>query len=280
MATDASAAGPSTAGSVLFASAIGAIAGAALTGHRGRRALAVGTAVGATGLAASEAVARARQRPGEIPALWQRIAVSAAMAAPARLAGGSRRARWPARRRDRHRRGRRGCSACARRRWRSGPVVGALVGSAYAARDERAPASGRGEHHRARVPDVVGAGVPRRAGQPARRAGRGERRCRSSSRCRRAPATSAPATCVTWPPCWAASTGPTRRTPASSPRSTTLAGPRVRPGDRRPAGARVLRAHDPVQPRHRPGLAALGAAGLPALPDAGRPSAGAGERAR
>jgi len=39
-------------------------------------------AVGAVGLGASEAVARARQKEGEIPALWQRIAVSAALAAP------------------------------------------------------------------------------------------------------------------------------------------------------------------------------------------------------
>jgi hypothetical protein len=38
--------------------------------------------LGAVGLGASEAVARARQREGEIPALWQRIAVSTAMAAP------------------------------------------------------------------------------------------------------------------------------------------------------------------------------------------------------
>jgi hypothetical protein len=38
--------------------------------------------VGAIGLGASEAVARFRQQEGEIPALWQRIAVSAALAAP------------------------------------------------------------------------------------------------------------------------------------------------------------------------------------------------------
>jgi hypothetical protein len=37
---------------------------------------------GAVGLGASEAVARARQKEGEIPALWQRIAVSTALAAP------------------------------------------------------------------------------------------------------------------------------------------------------------------------------------------------------
>ncbi|MFI0357652.1 hypothetical protein [Actinomadura sp. 9N407] len=37
---------------------------------------------GGLALGAAEAVARARQKPGEIPALWQRIAVSGAMAAP------------------------------------------------------------------------------------------------------------------------------------------------------------------------------------------------------
>src|SRR6266571_4093524 len=37
---------------------------------------------GAGGLAAAEAVARARQRPGEIPALWSRIVMSGALAAP------------------------------------------------------------------------------------------------------------------------------------------------------------------------------------------------------
>ena len=38
--------------------------------------------LGAVALGASEAVARARQKEGEIPALWQRIAVSTALAAP------------------------------------------------------------------------------------------------------------------------------------------------------------------------------------------------------
>jgi hypothetical protein len=44
--------------------------------------------VGALGLGVSEAVARARQRPGEIPALWQRIAVSTALAAALGWAAG------------------------------------------------------------------------------------------------------------------------------------------------------------------------------------------------
>jgi hypothetical protein len=64
------------------ASLIGGLAGAALTAHRGRAATAVGALAGAAGLGAAEAVARARQRPGEIPALWSRILMSGALAAP------------------------------------------------------------------------------------------------------------------------------------------------------------------------------------------------------
>jgi hypothetical protein len=75
-------------GSVAFAAATGALAGAALFGHRGRRAGTVGALAGGIGLGASEAVARARQRPGEIPALWQRIAMSAALVAPLGWAAG------------------------------------------------------------------------------------------------------------------------------------------------------------------------------------------------
>jgi hypothetical protein len=68
--------------SVGFGAAIGAVAGASLTGHRGRRRAAVGALVGAAALGASEAVARAMQRPNEIPPLFQRIATSAALVAP------------------------------------------------------------------------------------------------------------------------------------------------------------------------------------------------------
>ena len=75
-------------GSIAFAAATGALAGAAVVGHRGRRAGTVGALAGGIGLGASEAVARARQRPGEIPALWQRIAMSAALVAPLGWAAG------------------------------------------------------------------------------------------------------------------------------------------------------------------------------------------------
>ena len=77
-----------TRSSIWFAAAIGGLAGAALTSHRGSRAAAGGALAGAIGLGASEAVARARQQEGEIPALWQRIAVSTAMAAPLGWAAG------------------------------------------------------------------------------------------------------------------------------------------------------------------------------------------------
>ncbi|WP_457205850.1 hypothetical protein [Nocardioides sp. P5_C9_2] len=65
-----------------FAASIGGIAGASLAAHHGIRSAAGAALVGAIGLGASEAVARARQREGDIPALGQRIAVSAALAAP------------------------------------------------------------------------------------------------------------------------------------------------------------------------------------------------------
>jgi hypothetical protein len=64
------------------AAAIGGLAGAALAAHRGGRATMVGALAGAVGLGASEAVARATQRPGEIPPLWSRIVMSGALVAP------------------------------------------------------------------------------------------------------------------------------------------------------------------------------------------------------
>jgi hypothetical protein len=71
-----------TGSSIGFATSVGGLAGASLAAHRGVRSAAGAALVGAVALGASEAVARARQKEGEIPALWQRIAVSAALAAP------------------------------------------------------------------------------------------------------------------------------------------------------------------------------------------------------
>jgi hypothetical protein len=66
----------------VVAGVIGGLAGAALTAHRGKAAAAAGALAGAAGLGVADAVARARQRPGEIPALWSRIIASGALAAP------------------------------------------------------------------------------------------------------------------------------------------------------------------------------------------------------
>jgi hypothetical protein len=66
-----------------IAATVGALAGAAIAGRRGPRAVAAGGLAGAAVLAATEAVSRARQRPGEIPAWWSRVVMSGAMAAPA-----------------------------------------------------------------------------------------------------------------------------------------------------------------------------------------------------
>jgi hypothetical protein len=74
---------PDVTASVAVTAGIGALAGAALGSGRGRRIALSGAAASAVVLGASEAVARARQRPHGIPALPHRIAVSAALAAPA-----------------------------------------------------------------------------------------------------------------------------------------------------------------------------------------------------
>ena len=62
---------------------------------------------------------------------------------------------------------------------------------------------------------------------------------------------SAPATSASWPGSSAAVTPPTPPTWASSPRWTSWPD-RTSTRRNRPAGARVLRAHHPVRPRHRP----------------------------
>ena len=75
--------GPTRTQQVATAAVLGALAGVALGSRRGRRAVACGALLGAAGLGAVEAVARARQKPGQIPARWARIAASGAIAAPA-----------------------------------------------------------------------------------------------------------------------------------------------------------------------------------------------------
>src|SRR3954469_19123676 len=73
---------PARAQSIAVAAAIGTAAGAALGAGRGRRAVIARAAAGAGALALSDAVARAVQRPNEIPPLWSRIVASGALAAP------------------------------------------------------------------------------------------------------------------------------------------------------------------------------------------------------
>lgn len=69
-------------GSVGLACLVGAVAGASLTAGLGTAAVVVGAALGGLVLAVCEAAARARQRPGQIPALWSRVAWSVALIAP------------------------------------------------------------------------------------------------------------------------------------------------------------------------------------------------------
>jgi hypothetical protein len=71
------------ASALVSAAIIGGLAGAALAAGRSTRRTMAGALAGAGALAASEAVARARQRPGALPPLAQRIATSGALAAPA-----------------------------------------------------------------------------------------------------------------------------------------------------------------------------------------------------
>ena len=78
---------PDPAGLAL-AAGIGALAGATLVTGRRRSSRLLGALAGAAVLVASEAVARSRRRPDQIPALWHRVLASAALAAPlGRLAG-------------------------------------------------------------------------------------------------------------------------------------------------------------------------------------------------
>ncbi len=135
---------------------LGALAGAALAAHRGRRAAVLGALGGAAGLAAVDAVARARQRPGEIPALWSRIIASGAVAAPlgwaadrlagvgpvpvATVAGAAA-----------------GAMGLRPQKVLLGPVVGAAVGAGLTGL-RRGGAAGRGSAG-ARVPGAVAAAV-------------------------------------------------------------------------------------------------------------------------
>jgi hypothetical protein len=140
MAPDPSGAETSGLSSVAFAGGIGGLAGAALTGQRGARSAVAGTVVGAIALGAAEAVARARQRPGEIPALWQRIAVSAALAAPLGWAAGRLTGAGPVTV-STLTGSAVGALGLRPQKVAMGPLVGAAVGWGFASRPRAAPTS-------------------------------------------------------------------------------------------------------------------------------------------
>ncbi|MCK9902810.1 hypothetical protein MXD63_22400 [Frankia sp. Cpl3] len=125
---------------VLSAAAIGGAAGASLAAHHGWRAGGRGALVGAAALAASEAVARVRQRPGEIPALWQRIATSAALVAPAGWAAGRLTGAGPVAV-GAATGGVGGLLGLRPQKVLLGPPFGAVVGAALAARGRPVPAA-------------------------------------------------------------------------------------------------------------------------------------------
>ncbi|KJE24359.1 YndJ-like protein [Frankia torreyi] len=123
---------------VLSAAVIGGMAGVALGAHRGRRGVGLGGLTGAVTLAASEAVARARQRPGELPALWQRTATSAALVAPAGWAAGRLAGAGPVTV-GAATGGVGGLLGLRPQKVLLGPLVGAAVGTALAARARPVP---------------------------------------------------------------------------------------------------------------------------------------------
>lgn len=127
-------------GSVGFAAAIGALAGASLAGHRGPRTVALAAIAGGAALATSERIARAVQRPGEIPPLWQRIATSAALVAP--LGWAADRVAHPGPVAVGAGTGLLGGLLGIRpQKVLMGPVLGAVVGRAFAARQRPVPAA-------------------------------------------------------------------------------------------------------------------------------------------
>ena len=176
--------------------------------------------------ALTDAVARARQRPGQIPALWSRIVMSAALLAPLGWALGPAHRRRAGRGRPAWRACSSACSGCGRRRWCSGPWSASAVGWVLCGGLARRAGRDRRRGHGAGVPDALGRGLPRPAGRAARRAGRGRATCRSWCRWRRAPATSGTGLRPrAGRRCSAATTSRTRPTSASSPRWTSWPAP-------------------------------------------------------
>ena len=131
--------GPTRLQQIATAAALGATAGAALRSHSGIRGASSGAVAGAGLMGAAEAVARARQRPGEIPALWSRILASGAIMAPLGWAAGRLTGAGPvavgtvsgsvA-----------GTLGLRPQKVMLGPLLGAAIGKAFALRPAPAPA--------------------------------------------------------------------------------------------------------------------------------------------
>ncbi len=130
---------PTRSQQLVWAAGMGAVGGLALAGGRWRRRV-VGAGVGAAVLAASEAVARQRQRPNRIPSLGHRILTSGALAAPVGWAVGRVSGAGPVAVAT-------GAGAVAGamglrpQKVALGPVLGAIVGRALSAADPRMPAA-------------------------------------------------------------------------------------------------------------------------------------------
>ena len=137
---DARRPGPSRVGQILTAGVLGAVAGAALRSHRGPRAASAGAIAGAVGVGAVEAVARARQKPGQIPELWSRIVASGAMMAPMGWAGGRLTGAGPLMV-GAVSGGAAGLLGLRPQKVALGPVVGAAVGGGFALGRRPAPAA-------------------------------------------------------------------------------------------------------------------------------------------
>ncbi|HEY7813471.1 MAG TPA: hypothetical protein VIC62_09555, partial [Nakamurella sp.] len=124
---------------VVFSGLVGAGAGAAWAAHRGWRAASIGAIVGGVGLAISERIARRQQRIGELPPLWQRIAVSSALVAPLGWVGGRAGAGGVAV--GAATGGVAGLLGVRPQKVVLGPLFGAAVGRLFAARGRPVPAS-------------------------------------------------------------------------------------------------------------------------------------------
>ena len=264
-----------------LAAALGGLAGAALTAHRGRRAAIAGALVGAAALATSEAVARRRQQQGEIPALWQRIASSTALAAPLGWVAGRTTGAGPVAV------GTLSGAAVGTMGLRPekvalGPVIGLTVGGGYAALG------------RARAREVPPAAVAATTVLAYRLVSAALfRDAQVSLLTEGAPLADLPFVVPHVASTRYVGTGYVRalaeelggRYAEAAPdvgilgSLDELAGPELDPAAGRPARPGVLRAHHAIHPGHRAALATVGATRLPPLPDGRGPAARAGQPA-